>query len=173
MKVLGNEKGRLALTVIGIVFLIFFVVWAVGRIYLGIQFDRHLTGHFKRAADANTIELATQEMKTAVDYLKKHDLTQGYTSVLYTTPDEDIGFWYTNLDQSLKELYTVRPDATQLEKSNVLMKLRETLLDEGKSTSVTKPMGISVYPHNTIFFFWGWLSFIFGAVLSLIGIIDP
>ncbi len=170
MKILGNKKGRLALIVIGIIFLVLFIIWAVVRIYLGIQFDRHLTGHLKRAADANTIELAIQEMKTAIDYMEKHDLTQGYTSVLYTTPDEDIGFWYTNLKQSLQELYTIKPDATPLEKSNVLMKLRETLLDEGKSISVTEPEGISIYPLNTIFFFWGWLSSVCGVVLLVGGI---
>lgn len=141
--------------------------------YIGIQFDRHLTGHIKRAADANTVELATEEMKTVIDYLEKHELTKGYTSVLWTVPSEDVGFWYTNLKQSLQELYMVKPDATQLEKSNVLMKLRETLLDVGeKSVSVTEPEGINIYPNNSIFFWWGWISAFLGCLFFGLGIKD-
>jgi hypothetical protein len=90
--------------------------------------------------------------------------------VLWRTPSEDIGFWYYNLYTSRQELENLRPDATQLEKSNVLMKLRETLLDQtGGSTHVTVPAGISIYPHNVLFSWWGWsstiLMFIFGGFL--------
>ena len=58
---------------------------------------------------------------------------------------------------------------SELEESNILMKLRETLLDE--TGEVTHPNMISFYP-NHIFWFWflvlGWLLFIIpvGGFLS-------
>jgi hypothetical protein len=45
------------------------------------------------------------------------------------------------------------------------MKLRETLLDQGESTTITGPDGISIYPENKMFF---WLGITFG-ILALVG----
>lgn len=59
---------------------------------LGIQFNANCKGHLKRAADSNTIEMAKKELDIALDYLEKEGLTEGYTSVIYKTPDEDIEF---------------------------------------------------------------------------------
>ncbi len=35
-------------------------------------------------------------------------MTSGYTSILWQTPDEDIGFWYTNLKASQQELQNLQ-----------------------------------------------------------------
>lgn len=147
------------------------LMWGGVRTYKSITFNIEVTGHLKRAADANTVELAAKEMAAVVGYLEANSLTTGYTSVLYRTPDEDIAFWYTNLKDSLTELRAVRPDATQLEKSNVLMKLRETLLDQGeKSAHVTRPDGISVYPNNVAYAFWGWVGLLLACAGCVYGI---
>ena len=116
------------------------ILWAGARIYNGITFDQNCEGHLKLAADANTVELAQQQLSIAVKYCEDNGLTKGYTSIFYRTPDEDIEFWYNNLKSSLNELNAVSADATQLEKSNILMKLRETLLDDNGETSVTFPV---------------------------------
>ena len=141
-------------------FFLSFCLWGTVRIVKGITFNQECGGYLSRAANANTVDLAKTELKRATDYLEQRDLTEGYTSVLWKTPDEDIGFWYSNLKASLDELEATAPDATPLERSNVLMKLRETLMtssSEGGS-SVTVPDGISVYPSNTLFFCWAWAS---------------
>ena len=65
-----------------------------------ISFDRNCTGYLKRAADANTIPMASKELGMAIKYLDDHNLTKGYTSIFYTTPDEDIEFFYNNLKAS-------------------------------------------------------------------------
>jgi len=137
-----------------------FLAWAGVSAYKSVRFDQDIGGHLKRAADANTVELATKEMELALTNIEQRNLTSGYTSIFYRTPDEDIEYWYSNLSASLAELKSINPNSAQLEKSNLLMKLRETLLDSGnKSTSVTCPGGISVYPLNAVYFWWGWLSF--------------
>ena len=161
--------------VLGVMLLFLVLLWAGFRIYNSIVYDIDCGGHIKRAADANTVELATQEMKTVVSYLEARGMTNGYTSVLYRTPNEDIGFWYQNLKASLGELEKITPETTQLERSNVLIKLRETLLDHGQSVSVTQPSGISIYPNNVAYAWFGWLGLIaviVGVVLFIIGLDD-
>ena len=161
--------------VIGVMLLFPVLLWAGLRIYNGIVYNIDCGGHIKRAADANTVELAIQEMKTVVAYLEARGMTSGYTSVLYRTPDEDIGFWYQNLKASLGELEKITPETTQLERSNILIKLRETLLDHGQSVSVTQPSGISIYPNNVAYAWFGWLGLVAaigGAVLFIIGLDD-
>lgn len=148
--------------------LISLVICLVAQLVLVVNFDRGAEGYLKRAADSNTIELAIGNMETALTYLEKRKMTEGYTSIFFSTPDEDVGFWFTNLESSLKELKSIDSNATQLEKTNVLMKLRETLLDSGNgSDSVTVPQGISKFPNNGLFAFWFILSLIVLVVSAL------
>ncbi|MEK7509744.1 MAG: hypothetical protein AAB605_03450 [Patescibacteria group bacterium] len=94
-------------------------------------------------------------------YLRQHSVR----SSLYRTPDEDVGFWYRNLSSSLNELKSIPADAAPLEKSNMLMKLRETLVDQGEtSVVVTVPPGISIFPYNTLFALWCAISAILAVV---------
>lgn len=145
-----------------------FLLWAGTRIVQGILFDINVEGHLKRAADANTVELAKKEMDVVVKYLEANHMTEGYTSILYRTPAEDVGFWYSNLSSALGELNSIEPNATRLEKTNVLMKLRETLVDHQKSgVTVTMPSGIAVFPYNVFYCLWG----IFGAIIAVVGVI--
>lgn len=159
--------------ILGVLLLFPVLLWAGLRIYNNIVYNIDCGGHIKRAADANTVELAAQELKTVIAYLEARGMTSGYTSVLYRTPDEDVGFWYQNLKASLGELEKVMPETTQLERSNILIKLRETLLDHGQSVTVTRPSGISIYPNNVGYAWFGWLSLvaaIVGVVLIIIGL---
>lgn len=134
------------------------------------QFTNNVGGHLKRAADANTLRTAQEELTVAVTYLEDHGITSGYTSVLYRTPDEDVGFWYKNLKESQGELTRAleNREIGQLEASNVLMKLRETLVDHGKEgDSITAPSGIEVFPNNKLYA----LGDVLGLLLAAIGAI--
>jgi hypothetical protein len=146
--------------------LMFMLITAVGAMLLSayiiiatilaIQFDRNCGGYIKRAADSNTIEMAIAELSVAVKYMEDKDLTKGYTSVLYTTPDEDVGFWYKNVNTTLAELKQLQADElsgkcilSPVDKSNQLIKVRETLLDNGENgVGITCPTGISRFPFN-------------------------
>ena len=123
--------GIVLTTVFGFLLLI----QAVVVVTMYVVFDRNCEGYLKRAADSNTVEMASRELKKSLDYIESHNLTKGFTSVLYTTPDEDIEFWYTNVKSCYESLIKLKPNATELEKSNMLMKLRETLLDQKKGNS--------------------------------------
>jgi hypothetical protein len=138
------------------------------RIVDYVVYDINCGDYLKRAADANTIEIAKTQLDIAISYMKENKLTNGYTSILYKGPSEDIGFWYTNIISSREELNKVEDKTTQLEKTNILMKLRETLLDNSQGGQcVTEPQGISVYPHNMLFA----ISFLFSTILTLLGMV--
>ena len=141
-------------------------------IYLNIDLKQNCTGYLKRAADSNKVETAQKELEKALNYLEAENLNTGYTSVLWQTPDEDVEFWYNNIKESHEELSKVDSITTSLERSNVLMKLRETLLDNGESgTKLTVPKGLSRYPNNgiigTLFWVLG-ISFLFTGGYKLI-----
>ncbi|HEY4486361.1 MAG TPA: hypothetical protein VJB70_01330 [Candidatus Paceibacterota bacterium] len=154
-----------------IFFFCIFSFWGGTRVVKGIQFEQEISGYLKRAADANTIKLAAENLQTALTSIQKRRLTTGYTSILWRTPDEDIGFWHTNLSSALQELDSTKKDATQLEKTNVLMKLRETLLDDGQSLRVTMPDGISIYPQNKDYMFWGLGGFLPFCLFGIIALV--
>jgi hypothetical protein len=148
--------------------LVLFLIWGGARIVNDIQFDRNCEGYLKRASDANTVELAEKNLAVAVEHLERNNMTSGHTSILYRTPDEDVGFWYDNLSAALLELREIDEEATQLERTNILMKLRESLLDEGEGgSSVTAPPGIAVFPANKAYALWGVLS---GLMVLVFGV---
>jgi len=143
-------------SILGILLIIVsFAIFGV-RISKKIQFKQNVSGYLKRAADANTVELANNELTKVIAYLETNNITSGYTSIFWQTPDEDIEFWYKNLKASQRELQNLKSESA-LEKTNVLIKLRETLLDTGERTRVTVPKGLAVYPDNML---WGILMLI-------------
>lgn len=95
----------------GIIFLIglLLMVGYLGtRAVKSVQFNQNCGGYLKRAADANTVETAKEELSKAISYIEANNLTQGYTSVMWQTPNEDLGFWYKNLKSSETELSKVK-----------------------------------------------------------------
>lgn len=127
-----------------------------------IQFDQQCAGYIKQAADANTVELALERLNMAIDYVEANNLIKGYTSIMWQTEDENIGFWYDNLKACQHELQ-IGLNGTPLEKTNLLLKIRESLVDNHeRGVSLTIPNGISRYPHNLL---WGILN-----LISILGI---
>ena len=144
------------LTILATIITTIWVGVLIWGITLGIKFDQNCSGYLQQAADANTIELAIDRLDKAIEYAEEKGYTDGYTSILWRTENENIGFWYQNLKASRIELEEAL-DANQMEQTNVLMKLRETLLDVGeKGTSITYPAGLSVYPYNMEFAILLW-----------------
>jgi hypothetical protein len=146
-----------------------FLMWAGFRIYHGVMYELECSGHLKRAADANTVETAKEELKVVLDYLESHNMTEGNTGVIIQRPSQDVGFWYNNIKSSYDELCELPEDATGLERSNMLIKLRETLIDhDGDSgDSVTEPSNIAVFPNNAAYLIWFWFSFIMTVIFGV------
>lgn len=136
-----------------ILFVLPFISWT-HCIVKDIQFSANCGDYLKLAADANNIDVAEKHLSTAIAYLESNNLTSGHTKIFIYKPSNDIGLWYENLkvaQTQLQEMQTT--DYTELEQSNMLMKLRETILNDGGS--LTHPIGISIASNFTLLF---WLN---------------
>jgi len=130
------------------------------RIIKSVQFDMHCGSYMTRAANANTIAIAKDQMCIVVAYAESNGLTNGTTAVLWLDPNMDIGYWYNNMKSAYQELCSISPDASSLEKSNMLIKLRESLLTQGKDgAELDCPDNISLFPNNA---FWIFILFLYG-----------
>lgn len=152
------------------------LAWGAVRIVKDITYDQQVEGYLKQAADANTTELAEKKIGQAIEGMDRRGLCNSkspdsppvfaddcFTSVLWRTPGEDVGYWRTNIQATYEDLHSMTNEerVDNLTESNQLMKVRETLLDNGsQGDSVTAPAGISVYPNNVAFFWWGVFSVI-------------
>lgn len=145
--------------------IIFAAIWIAATIWfisMRIEFNQDCKGYLNQAASANTVELALDRLDKALVYIESNGWTNGYTSILWKTEDENVGFWYDNLKASRQELMNAI-DSPQLEQTNVLMKLRETLTDNGEhGTYVEYPAGLWKYPHNTLYAILAWVANILG-----------
>lgn len=141
-----------------------------------IQYERDIGGHLKLAADANDTELAERKLKLAVDNMEAWSFCNDggdncFTSIIYRTPEEDVGYWRENIESTLADLESMSEEERDdnLIESNQLIKVRETLLDSGShGDHVTQPSGISRYPQNANFALWALVStigFVIGATM--------
>ena len=145
----------LTLTIICAVSLL---TWATVRIVKGVQFDLNCHAYIHRAAGAINIETAKEELEKAIAYMEEKGLTEGTVSIFFKNPKNDIGYWYHTIKGTHEELAALPTDITQLEKSNYLMRMHESFEEVGL------PDGISIYPHNPLYFGWSIISLI-GAIV--------
>jgi hypothetical protein len=136
-------------------------------VYRGYVVETRCLQYLKQAADANTVDIAKDSMDKALAFIDAQQWQAGNTGIILSQPKNDVGFWAKNLRGAKKELDDVRPDATPLERSNMLMKLRETLLDnDSKGTTITHPGGISLFPYQVV----AWIWFIVALLMAIGGV---
>ena len=153
-------KTQRSFIALGLACMIIFISLITARLIKTVQFDKNCTQYLKRAADASTVELALDELNKAIRYAETNNLTSGYVSIFIQQPTNDIGYWYKNMVACRDELKAIPEDATVLERSNLLMKVRESLTDNGKNgVSITCPAGLDVYPDNKPYFWVTTISF--------------
>ncbi len=163
MKALG-----IFLTVVGVILLVALIVFAIVRFY-GVKIG--CEDYLKLAGDAPTIQRAYDFLDKAVGYIERHGLTSGNSAIIIQRPGSDIGIWYNQV-KGAKETLTIMiakgDAASQLEKDNALMKIREVVLDEGKKgMTVTMPPNITLFPLQLLF----WILIVVGVTILLIGIL--
>lgn len=150
-----ERKGRLTVLLL---FLVCCFISPAICVIKCISFTQNCEGFLKQAADASNPEIALERIDKAISYIEAKNLTSGYTSIVIKTEDENVEFWYRNIVACKKELQSCL-EASQLERTNVLMKVRESLTDNGeKGTILTVPDGISRHPHNLLWAIWNTIS---------------
>jgi hypothetical protein len=160
--------------IIGLLLWIPMLGWACCRIYHGVTFNQECGGYLENAAHAGTVMMALPAMDQAVSYLQSHRMTAGYTSLMWKTQDENVGYWYSNLVAARDDLDRIAQEKfSPLEESNVLMKLHQVLkVESGGGSTVRVPQGISMSPHNGAFFAWGLIGFLMAFLGSIVIEID-
>lgn len=135
-----------------------------------VQFGANCKDYLKLSADANSIVLAEKHLTTAINYLEENNITSGQAKLFVAYPKNDISLWYDNLKTAQSQLQEMIElgEYTELEQSNMLMKLRETLLDE--NGTVTTPMAVAFYPHGTLLLWLNSTMWIFWAVALFYGL---
>jgi len=146
----------IALIVITITFLSF-------RIFSFVNFNANCANYLRVATNAGTIENATYNADIAINFLKNHNLDSGFTSTLYKTQDENLEYFFKNLTDTVTSMKNLPQNASELEKSNVLLKFREVLLD---NNSLSIPTGISIFPFNIHCAILGWMLFVTWSIVS-------
>lgn len=142
--------------VTGILLCVPAVIILVAGISRYVDFEQQIRGHLKRAADASNPEMAIKELDYVIQLLEERRWTTGSSYLVYETPEADVGFWYRNIAGARDSLADLADQTSELEKSNTLMRVRETLMDE---RFVTHPPGMSLYPHYRTYVVFGVLAF--------------
>ena len=118
-----------------------------------MQFSANCGGYLKLSADAGSVDIAEKHLSTAIKYLEDNELTSGQTKIFVRYPKNDIGLWYENLKDMQTQLQSMQTEGyTELEQSNLLMKLREVVLDGGGC--LTLPFCISMAHTNYALIVW-------------------
>lgn len=168
MKWLGYYFG---IAVLGLVIII---GTSIGESVKGYQFENNCGIHLARAATAGSLEIAKSELDIGIKYLEDNKLTSGNTDILLKRTAYDIGYWYENIKAGRKDLDGL--DGTALEKSNALIRLKETLTH--KDGTLKAPNGVAIYNNIVLFtilenvggilFFGGALSIFLYIFLSIL-----
>ncbi len=165
--------SRVVAFVFAILFTIGVVGMSIGTIVRWYDYKTGCSDYLKLAGDAPNIEMASQFLDRAVNYVESTGRTSGNSAYIFQTPENDLGIWYNKMkgaQQTTHDLIAqVKRDpnsASQLVRDNALMKIREVVLDNGSQggTKVTQPSNISVYPNQWLFLI-GWAFTLIGAIL--------
>ncbi len=152
-------------TIASVFFVLILIVYGIARGYVQYRFDVDCGAHLVRAANAPTIPLALESMDTVLAYCEEHGKTQGHSDIFLNKPENDVGYWYERLVSARDELRTVQADASSMAATNLLMKLRETITDNG---NLTLPTAIATFPNHIAWAFWGWTI----TILTVISILS-
>jgi hypothetical protein len=130
----------------------------------GLTFKAKITDNLKLAGDAPSIERADAFLVTALNAIEARGLNSGNAALIFQMPSSDMGIWYQQIKgarlttSTLISKKTSGQVVTQLEQDNALMKIRETVLDQGKEgVSVTGPDNAWIYPLQWMFYMLIWV----------------
>ncbi len=154
---------RISLIFAIILTIVFFVTLTL-EIVRRYRFKIGCEDWLKLAGEAMDVYQARGFLAKGIEYLERKNLTVGSSAYFLKTPSADLGLWYQRLksgEEILEEVIARKEkgEATPLEISNTLMKLRELLVDiTEKKTEVTLPTKIWLFPKQITFLIWYLIS---------------
>ena len=150
------------------IFCLAFLAFVILGIVKDVNANMGYKDYLKLAADAPTVQKSYDFLNKALNYIEENDMTKGSAAIFIKKPSRDIGVWYGQIKgarDTLSEIIKKEDQASQLEKDNALMKVREVLTDDGgDGIRVTIPTGLVLYP----LFAWYWWILLAIGVLAII-----
>jgi hypothetical protein len=133
-------------------FALAFILFSTTLYVVDYKFECNVKGYLQRTANANNVKNANENLTKVISYLEEKNLTKGNSSLFFDTPENDIAYWYKNLKDAQVELQSIPENVSLLEQSNVLIKLRETLISHSdKGEELIIPENLQYYPFQI---FW-------------------
>lgn len=149
-----------------------FFGWSITRIVKSQQFDNNCSFYITDASrivvnsvPGHGVEQARTETNMALEYLETHNLTSGYTSISDRASDEDLSLFYRDTKRESDSIQKLIDNPDDLKKLQEQISAHNLVPRE-----ISVPGGISIYPHNTLYMIWMFISILLVG-LSVIGII--
>lgn len=145
------------------------LVIVVAVAVLGIQWytcefslKQQLTTPLSRVAMSSNVQMASENLKDAIDYLERNHLTSGNSSMLFPDKLNDLEYFHTNLLNAQAELNraVANKNMSQLEESNVLLRIKEVVTHHNATGEVFLPANLEYYPHQ-----WGGNILMWGMII--------
>lgn len=144
-------------------------LWIILRAVPNFRFDNGCTVHVESALSmrylSTQIDYATAEMTMAREYLERHNLTRGHTSIFSDSSDEDLEVYYEAIRAKERYLENLQQGhsvwLTVLDEDE---RQRELIFDEHTTSRFNPPSGIGAYPHNQAYFWLFWPALLMTAL---------
>jgi hypothetical protein len=160
------------LFIVSIILAVPFFSWSITRIVKEKHFDDNCSYHISEALSADGIhtftdnDYAIKEIDTAITYLENNNLTSGYTTITDKVSREDLSIFYNDIKKRSEYFHDLKTkNIDDIEKYKMYATMRNLHTRE-----LDVPSGISIFPHNTFYCVWAYLSIIC-LILAVIGII--
>lgn len=138
-----NRKVSLLLCAVATLLLTILVIFSLYRTQ---TFEAQCLEYIEQSAKAGTPEVAIEHLGSALEYIEKHNLSQGTTAVLWPGPSDSLDLWHRHLAIVLMKLQDVPKDASLNDTTETLRRVQDILVTpQGRAVA---PAGISVYPYN-------------------------
>lgn len=172
----------LRVLVVSALLLLPFFGWSCTRIVKSAQFDNACDNHMQEAFAATNLESNIDYMVAQSDiakqYLERHNITHGYTSIFFQGKEDNMEVYYNDVVRRNNYFHmlqktpvmTLTSPLHDLEEFAEMRNNSSSSSDSSKQRTYVVPDGISIFPHNTLFFWWFVASVFLGA-FGILGII--
>ena len=139
--------------------------------YCSLKWQANCGEWLQQASNANSASIGLERLTNAINYLESNKITQGSSHIIYATPNTNVEIWYQNLKAAQKQLQDSvnNKNLSNLEESNILMKLRETLTEKD---AVIVPENIVYYPNGFMFLFGSLFFVCLSAIIFMVVLIQ-
>ena len=167
-----NRRGSGGVVILAFILIAVSILAMVLHYYqTGFSLKQGLQIPLDRVVNAPTTSVADSNLADALRYMQENQLTKGNTSYFVKSDkSNDLTYFYNNLLKLQTELKVAVNNKTQsqLEESNLLMRVREVISDGGV---IKMPANMAYYPNlmgNLILSIISWVILVVGFLTLVV-----